>query len=607
MKICGKKIIDTNTIDNISFGLRIMSRIITLFFFVIFSASFHTTPLIYGFDETSPNVPRDDLAAIQEQLLQAADKTLPSVVGLRVNRSVIGSGVVVSEDGLVLTAAHVTSNAGLDVEFLFPDGRRARGKTLGVCKWADAAMAKITDSGPWPYSPMAAQNTFAVDDWVFAYGHSLGLIVNRPPPLRLGRILQLQPDTVHSDCSIVVGDSGGPLFNLAGEVVGINSRISGIDDRPDLTYHVSINAFWEQYDRLIAGEVWENDSKGRYDEPLNKQLQTATESILPLTVRVQSPMPQNRTRGGNQRQRRSSQQRSSQYVNLALGMIVNANGLVVTKASEVAARRDLSCVIRSNGREERYAAQVVAVDRRNDIALLKIENFGLSTAGKDWLDRFWAEESPETETNTNVVAVDLPIGTIVVTPVPEGNIPAILGAVSVSKRSIPSENLSIGVSIDGNSSGDGARILQTLPRSSAAAGGLRQDDVITKINETDIENHATLAEFFEKVNPGDQLKLTVLRGSQILSVTLQAMNVSELAERRNAMNQGGPFGISRVHDGFPGVVQHDSILRPTDCGGPIITLEGRLVGVNIARAGRTETYSIPAAKLRQIVKELQPK
>ena len=582
-----------------------MLRIITLFFFVIFPALFHAMPLIYGSDEVSPNVPQDDLAAIQGQLLQAADKTLPSVVGLRVNRSVIGSGVVVSEDGLVLTAAHVTSNAGLDVEFLFPDGRRARGKTLGVCKWADAAMVKITDPGPWPYSPMAAQNTFAVDDWVFAYGHSLGLIVNRPPPLRLGRILQLQPDTVHSDCSIVVGDSGGPLFNLAGEVVGINSRISGIDDRPDLTYHVSINAFWEQYDRLLAGEVWENDSKGRYDEPLNKQLHTATESISPLTVRVQSPMPQ---RGGNQRQRRSSQQRSPQYVNLALGMIVNADGFVATKASEVAARRDISCVVRSNGREERHAAQVVAVDRRNDIALLKIENLGLSTAGKDWLDRFWAEESPETDTNTNVVAaVDLSIGTLVVTPVPEGNIPAVLGAVSISKRSIPSENLLIGVSIDGNSSEQGARILQTLPRSSAAAVGLRQDDVITKINETDIENHATLAEFFEKVTPGDQLKLTVLRGSQILSVTLQAMNVSELAERRDAMNQGGPFGISRVHDGFPGVVQHDSILRPTDCGGPIVTLDGRLVGVNIARAGRTETYTIPATKLRQVVKELQPK
>lgn len=548
----------------------------------------------------SDAVLRDDLAVVQEQLRRSVDKTLPSVVGLRVNRMVVGSGVVVSPDGLVLTAAHVTSDADLDVEFLFPNGRRARGKTLGACKWADAAMAKITDPGPWPHSPMARRDAFAVDDWVFAYGHSLGLMVNRPPPLRLARILQLQPDTIHTDCCIVVGDSGGPLFNLAGEVIGINSRISGIDDRPDLTYHISINAFWEQYNRLIAGEVWENDSKGRYDEPLNAQLRAAVDDILPLTARIQSETSRNfvARSGNSRRQRQSPRQRPVQYTDLALGLIVDPDGLVATKASETVDRQNISCVVRSNGREMRYAARIVAVDQRNDVALLKIENLvGIDEA---LIKRFLADDLPDTESSPKT-----PVGTLVVSSVPGRDVPAVLGAVSLGERSIPSENLSIGVSIESDDSDRGARVLQTLPRSSAATAGLRQNDVITKINETDIENHAVFAAFFETVKAGDDLKLTVRRGNEIFSTTLRAMDTSELVARRKAMNEGGPFGISRLHDGFPAVVQHDGVVRPTDCGGPVMSLDGGLIGINIARAGRTETYALPAAKFRQIVEKLR--
>jgi len=537
----------------------------------------------------------DDLAAVQEQVLQSATKTLPSVVGLRVNRTAVASGVVVSADGLVLTAGHVTSDAGLDVEFLFPDGKLARGKTLGVCKWADAAMARITDPGPWPFSPMAEKGEFAVDDWVFAFGHPLGLIVNRPPPLRIGRIIQLQPDTIHSDCCIVVGDSGGPLFNLTGKVVGINSRISGMDSRPDLTFHVSINAFWDQYDRLVAGEVWETDATSRYHESFSKQLLTSVSEIMPMTVRICSETTQNRpARGNNQQQRRRQQMQQvpvTTYTDLALGLIVTSDGLIATKAGEVADRTNLVCVANTNGREERYPATVVAVDPAGDIALLKIEKTGLPAID-------WESFEPPTQ--------PIPIGTFVVTPVPNGQIPAILGAVSIGERSIPSENLMIGVSIDSSEAWKGARIMQTLPRSPAAAAGLRQNDLITKVNDSSMDSGPMFTRFLDKVKVGDELTLVVQRGREELSITLKAAEALDMAQRRTAvtMNQGGPFGISKVREGFSCVLQHDSVVRPSDCGGPVVTLDGRLIGVNIARAGRTETYAHPVAKFRQIVETL---
>jgi len=545
----------------------------------------------------------DDLVSVQEQILQSSAKTLPSVVGLRVNRTAVASGVVVSADGLVLTAGHVTSEAGLDVEFLFPNGKLARGKTLGVCKWADAAMARITDPGPWPFSPMAEKGEFAVDDWVFAFGHPLGLIVNRPPPLRIGRIIQLQPDTIHSDCCIVVGDSGGPLFNLAGKVVGINSRISGMDSRPDLTFHVSINAFWDQYDRLLAGEVWETDATGRYHESLNKQLLAAVGEVMPMTVRICAETTQNRPVRGNNLQRRQRQpvQQApvTTYADLALGLIVTPDGLIATKASEVTDRPNLVCTVVTNGREDRYPATVVAVDRENDIALLQINKTGLPAIP-------WELHEPSTQPT--------PIGTFVVTPVPKGPIPAILGAVSLSNRSIPSENLMTGLSIDSSESWKGARVMQTLPRSPAASAGLRQNDLITRVNDTPMDSGPALARFLEKIKAGDELKLVVQRGGatsatnrEVLSITLKAVEALDMAQRRTAvtMNQGGPFGLSRVRDGFSSVMQHDTVLRPTDCGGPVVTLDGKLIGVNIARAGRTETYTLPVARFRQIVETLQ--
>jgi len=538
----------------------------------------------------------DDLATVQKQILQSSAKTLPSVVGLRVNRTAVASGVVVSADGLVLTAGHVTTAAGLDVEFLFPDGKQARGKTLGVCKWADAAMARITDPGPWPFSPMEEKGEFAVDDWVFAFGHPLGLIVNRPPPLRIGRIIQLQPDTIHSDCCIVVGDSGGPLFNLAGKVVGINSRISGMDSRPDLTFHVSINSFWDHYDRLLSGEVWETDATGRYHESLSKQLLASVREMMPMTVRICSETTQNRPVRGNNQQRRQRQPVQqvpvTTYTDLALGLIVTSDGLIATKSSEVADRPTIVCVVVTNGREDRYPATVVAVDQGNDVALLQINKTGLPTVD-------WESYEPSTQ--------PFPIGTFVVTPVPNGPIPAILGVVSLGERSIPSENLMIGVSIDGSDSLKGARVMQTLPRLPAATVGLRQNDLITRVNDTPIDSGPAFTRFLDKIKVGDELQLVVERGREVLSMTLKAVEAPDMAQRRSAvaMNQGGPFGISRVRDGFSSVMQHDGVVRPTDCGGPIVTLDGKLLGVNIARAGRTETYALPVAKFRQIVETLQ--
>ena len=62
--------------------------------------------------------------------------------------------------------------------------------------------------------------------------------------------------------------------------------------------------------------------------------------------------------------------------------------------------------------------------------------------------------------------------------------------------------------------------------------------------------------------------------------------------------------LSDRRTGFPAVLQHDTVLEPNQCGGPLIDLSGKAIGINIARAGRTESYAIPDDVLRPVIKDL---
>jgi serine protease Do len=62
--------------------------------------------------------------------------------------------------------------------------------------------------------------------------------------------------------------------------------------------------------------------------------------------------------------------------------------------------------------------------------------------------------------------------------------------------------------------------------------------------------------------------------------------------------------LSDKRTGFPNVLQHDTVLSPADCGGPLVDLDGKAVGVNIARAGRTESYAVPTESVLPLLFDL---
>jgi serine protease Do len=187
-----------------------------------------------------------DLKSMEQQVKKLVARVSPAVVAVEVGYG-SGSGVVISADGLVLTAGHVCGRPGRSVRFTFPDGKHARGKTLGLDPDTDAGLMRITDAGPWPYAAMGDLEDTSLGDWVLALGHPGGFDLNRSLVVRLGRVIRFADGALQTDCTISPGDSGGPLFDMQGRVIGIHTAISSSTAE---NYHVAISEYYDSWDQI---------------------------------------------------------------------------------------------------------------------------------------------------------------------------------------------------------------------------------------------------------------------------------------------------------------------------------------------------------------------
>jgi serine protease Do len=140
----------------------------------------------------------------------------------------LGSGVIVSADGEILTNDHVVASADV-VEVILQDQKRFKAKVVGRDKKTDIALLHIEADHPLPAAKLAKGDEVRVGDWVIAIGNPFGLgeTVTAGIVSAKGRAIGAGPydDFIQTDASINPGNSGGPLLNMRGEVVGINSAI----------------------------------------------------------------------------------------------------------------------------------------------------------------------------------------------------------------------------------------------------------------------------------------------------------------------------------------------------------------------------------------------
>ncbi len=147
----------------------------------------------------------------------------------------LGSGFVTSHDGYIVTNQHVVDSA-TEIIVAFPDGKELEALMIGTDRVSDLALLKVEPEEPLPYLAFEPTGDVLVGEWVIALGNPFGLFEATDPTVTVGVVSatgrNLQPqdgrvyrDMIQTDAAINQGNSGGPLVNALGEVIGVNSAI----------------------------------------------------------------------------------------------------------------------------------------------------------------------------------------------------------------------------------------------------------------------------------------------------------------------------------------------------------------------------------------------
>jgi Do/DeqQ family serine protease len=196
----------------------------------------------------------------------------------RISQS-LGSGVVVSSDGYILTNNHVIGDARAEVSVVMGDKRELKAKIIGVDEWTDMALLKI-DARGLPVLPWGDSSKLKVAEWVIAIGNpfQLNQTVTLGIVSALGRSLEGRlanyEDFIQTDAAINPGNSGGALVNARGELIGINTAIfSETGGYQGIGFAVPSNLARHVMDDLLKyGEVQRGSIPGIYVTPLTTQL-----------------------------------------------------------------------------------------------------------------------------------------------------------------------------------------------------------------------------------------------------------------------------------------------------------------------------------------------
>lgn len=546
--------------------------------------------------------PYDDVCTLEEfrelevDVRGLASRLRPSVVMLRLGGRLggaTGTGVVLSPDGLVATCGHVGGRAGRRVTATLSDGTQLSGRTLGQAEVGplDCGLVQLDAGGrSLETAPLGTSSDLAPGDWVLAMGYTHGPPDrDRPALVRVGRVLRCTPDELLFDAPIDAGDSGGPSFNLRGEVVGINSR--------------------------CGGPSWQNAATpvDRLRERMWQFRDSVDESMTMLDFE-DSPDPGVRTnfeRGGSQNGRMQVQRslpledvvsraRASMVRVLdgrstrCYATVVDADGLAVTKRSQLPDGWQSGEVGIEAADGSRLSAHVVGSDGPLDLAVLRIEACAV----------------PAIRWNSGVA---IGPGKVLLSPRLGVGAPA-LGFAAIERReSTPdlSSGPYLGVRTDdaGKDDLDGLgleralRVDEVVPGSGAERAGVRVGDLLTALDGAALADRTALRRLIVQRASGDRVRLSLVRDGAAMELDAE-LGRRQQDGRPEARRGNTTTPISAVSTGFGEVVAHDAIVWPEQCGGPVVDLDGNAVALNIARYDRTATHALDAKTVMNAVRRI---
>jgi serine protease Do len=265
----------------------------------------------------------------------------------------------------------------------------------------------------------------------------------------------------------------------------------------------------------------------------------------------------------------------------ALATVVSSDGYLLTKYSEI---REGKISVKVGDKE--MPAKLIAGNEVYDLATMKIDATDLTpiewTASRNGIVGNW-------------VAAAGPIAE-----------PVAVGVVSVATRdmnppygrqNVPTEKSGfLGILLATDSAA--ATIGEVTKDSAADKAGLKARDIIMSIDGQEITNQESLINTLSGMKAGDKVKIVLDREGKKLELTAtlggRPKDAIPKGNARGDMQNSMGSVLSLRRTGFPSILQHDLVIKPSDCGGPLVDLDGRVLGINIARAGRVESYAIPS-------------
>ena len=263
---------------------------------------------------------------------------------------------------------------------------------------------------------------------------------------------------------------------------------------------------------------------------------------------------------------------------IAYGTVITADGYILTKATEIEGVGKLDVRVDEDSFKD---AKVVMTDSRWDVALLKVEATDLTPV-------VWAPDS-KLARGTWVVVNGVTSRT---------NRRILAGIISADAREIsPEGGAVLGVTL--KETKKGLAIEDVSKDSGAEKSGLKKGDIITAIAGGPVKEIEELSKLMGEMKSGTDVKVTVLRDGKETELDVKLSARGDLFREVSRNDQmSGDFSNRR--SGFPRIIQHDILGASTTMGGPVLDLEGRAVGMNIARANRAETFAIPVEELREL-------
>ena len=192
----------------------------------------------YAAEKAAPDVSPQVLQAQKQRMAVMARAAEATVAIFGLDGGGGGSGVLVSPDGYALTNYHVSSACGDHMRCGLSDGRVYDAVIVGVDPTGDVSLIQLLGRDDFPTAPLADSDEVRVGHWCFSAGNPFVLATNLQPSISLGLVsgvgryqypagtLLEYADCIQTDAAVNPGNSGGPLFNMQGEVIGINGRCS---------------------------------------------------------------------------------------------------------------------------------------------------------------------------------------------------------------------------------------------------------------------------------------------------------------------------------------------------------------------------------------------